>query len=184
MKAEKIKNTLKESVEIVDILQIIDTLGLADSWLCAGSIRNFIWNGFVFDKETDVDVLFYDKQISCDETLQIEKQLRQKYPIYKWELKNQVYMHRHSPNTLPYSSARDAISKFPERCTAIGVRLVDKKDLELYSPYGLDDILEYRVRPTPHFEADGRRMAEYRSRIKKKNWQKKWNQLIVENGGS
>ena len=48
MKAEKIKNTLKESVEIVDILQIIDTLGLADSWLCAGSIRNFIWNGFVF----------------------------------------------------------------------------------------------------------------------------------------
>ncbi len=35
------------------------------------------------------------------------------YPEYKWELKNQVFMHVHSPNSLPYQSSKDAIEKFP-----------------------------------------------------------------------
>ena len=43
-----------------------------DSWLAAGSVRNFIWNYLSnqpgFDKETDVDVIFFDPAISYEET--------------------------------------------------------------------------------------------------------------------
>lgn len=53
------------------------------------------------------------------------------YPSYQWEVKNQVFMHGHSPHTAPYQNARGAISKYPERCTAIAARLKDG-DLELF----------------------------------------------------
>ena len=46
-------------------------------------------------------------------------------------------MHLHSPHTVPYTSSRDAMSKYPERCTAIGLRLNAEATLELFAPYGL-----------------------------------------------
>ena len=105
-----------------------------------------------FDLETDVDVIFFDPDISYEETLFLEKKLRADFPQYQWELKNQVYMHQHSPHTAPYSSSCDAMSKYPERCTAVGLRLNEKSVLELFTPYGLEDILNFQVRPTPHFQ--------------------------------
>ena len=71
-------NTLKNKVEILDffrdnsdmmaILTIIRDLELNDSWLAAGSVRNFIWNLLsdkpAFDRETDVDVIFFDPDVS------------------------------------------------------------------------------------------------------------------------
>ncbi len=85
-------------------------------------------------------------------------------------------MHHHSPNTLAYQSTCDAISKYPERCTAIATRLVDGQ-LDLFAPYGLDDILSFECHPTPHFLADDERMAIYRQRLAKKDWRKKWPQI-------
>lgn len=80
-------------------------------------------------------------------------------------------MHGHSPHTAPYQNARDAISKYPERCTAIAERLKDG-DLELFLPYGDDDIVNFVVQPTPHFLADKDRMVVYHDRLKKKDWQR------------
>lgn len=81
------------------ILQIIYDLKLKDSWLCAGSVRNFIWNILSdkpgFDTETDVDVIFFDPDVSYEETLNIEKSVKREFPHYHWEVKNQVYMHLH-----------------------------------------------------------------------------------------
>ena len=76
------------------ILIIIRNLGLKDSWLAAGSVRNFIWNLLSdqspFDRETDVDVIFFDPAISYEDTLCIECKLKEDFPQYQWELKNQV----------------------------------------------------------------------------------------------
>ena len=73
------------------ILTIIRNLELTDSWLAAGSVRNFIWNLLsdrpAFDLETDVDVIFFDPDISYEETLSLEKKLREDFPQYQWELK-------------------------------------------------------------------------------------------------
>lgn len=131
------------------ILTIIRDLGLQDSWLAAGSVRNFIWNLLSdkspFDRETDVDVIFFDPAISYEDTLGIERKLKENFPQYQWELKNQVYMHQHSPHTVPCTSSRDAMSKYPERCTAIGLRLHADATLEFFAPYGLEDILKCQV---------------------------------------
>src|SRR3712207_373874 len=109
---ETVCSALMADTDIQVILQILRDLCLKDSWLCAGTVRNFIWNLVSgregFDRGTDVDIIFYDKIISYAETCQIEAGLKRSYPQYKWEVKNQVYMHGHSPNTLPYTGSRDA----------------------------------------------------------------------------
>ena len=111
------------NTDLMKILTIIRDLGLKDSWLAAGSVRNFIWNLLsdkpAFDRDTDVDVIFFDPDVSYEETLSIENKLREDFPQYQWELKNQVYMHQHSPHTPPYRNSCDAMSKYPERCTAV-----------------------------------------------------------------
>ena len=174
---------LQADDDMMMILQAIAELPLSDCWLAAGSVRNLIWNHLsnrpAFDNETDIDVVYFDSHKTYEDSLTIQKQLAERYPNYQWEVKNQVDMHHHSPNTAPYQSARDAISKYPEKCTAIAVRLTNDK-LELYAPYGLDDIICFRVSPTPHFLADKDRMAIYRNRLAKKNWHKKWPQLSYE----
>ena len=173
------------NTDLMKILTIIRDLELNDSWLAAGSVRNFIWNLLsdkpAFDRDTDVDVIFFDPEVSYEETLAIENKLREDFPQYQWELKNQVYMHQHSPHTGPYTSSRDAMSKYPERCTAVGLRLNEESDFELYAPYGLEDILNFQIRPTPHFLENEDRMVLYQTRLSKKNWQEKWKNLIFKN---
>ena len=184
MSDQEILERLGQDQDIRAILEMIRSLELKDSWLAAGSIRNFIWNILSgksgFDAETDVDVIFFDQTVSYEKTLQLEMELRKAFPAYSWELKNQVYMHIHSPNTQPYTSSKDAMSKYPECCTAIGLRLLENDKLELFAPYGLADIRAFQVRPTPHFLADAERKKLYMQRIRKKNWQTKWPQLSFE----
>ena len=184
MTDQEILERLSQDQDIRAILEMIRSLELKDSWLAAGSVRNFIWNILAgkpgFDAETDVDVIFFDQTVSYEETLQMEMELRKAFPAYSWELKNQVYMHIHSPNTQPYTSSKDAMSKYPECCTAIGLRLLEDDQLELFAPYGLADIRAFQVRPTPHCLADAERKKLYMERIRKKNWQTKWPQLSFE----
>ena len=182
---QEILKAFREDSDIMTILTIIRDLDLKDSWLAAGSVRNFIWNLLsdrpAFDRETDVDVIFFDTDVSYEETLAIENKLRENFPQYQWELKNQVYMHQHSPHTAPYTSSRDAMSKYPERCTAVGLRLNEDFALELFTPYGLEDILNFQVCPTPHFLENQDRMKLYQKRLSKKNWREKWKNLTFKN---
>lgn len=178
-----IRKALIADKNIQIILQILSDLHLKDSWLCAGTVRNFIWNLLSnkegFDKATDIDIIFYDKTVSYEETCKMESDLKKKYPQYKWEVKNQMYMHVHNPNTLPYTSSQDAMSKYPETCTAVGIRLSNNGELELFCPYGLESVTSFSVRPTPHFQIDEERMNIHRQRLAKKDWFWKWPQLHV-----
>uniref|UniRef100_UPI003F69058B nucleotidyltransferase family protein n=1 Tax=Streptococcus pluranimalium TaxID=82348 RepID=UPI003F69058B len=171
---------IQKDQQLMMILKVIADLGLKDSWLAAGAVRNYIWNSLSgrqgFDRATDLDVVFYDTTVSYQETLGIEKHLKEMYPDYPWELKNQVFMHVHNPDTAGYESARDAISKYPETATAVALRLIDD-ELELFVPYGLDVISRFEIHPTPHFKASDKRMAVYNERMARKNWSKKWAQI-------
>lgn len=74
---QEILEDFRENPDMMAILTVIRNLELTDSWLAAGSVRNFIWNLLSdkspFDCETDVDVIFFDPDISYEETLSLEK---------------------------------------------------------------------------------------------------------------
>lgn len=182
MEVKELGSILKTNQEMMCLLKIIQELNLKDSWLCAGTIRNFIWNylegKMKLDRMTDIDIIFFDPLISYSNTLEIQTKLSEKYPEYDWEIKNQVFMHNHNPDTEPYKNSRDAISKFPEKCTAIGTRLFGD-ELELFCPYGIEEIVEFIVSPTPYFQKNEQRMMAYKKRVNGKNWSDKWPNLKI-----
>ena len=175
---ETIVEQLQADPEMMAVLAIIRDLDLADAWLAAGAVRNFIWNQLSgrpgFDARTDMDLVFYDPVISYEETQQIEQELKKVFPQYAWEVKNQVYT-----GTAPYRSACDAVSKYPEQCTALAVRLRKDGQLELFLPYGTRDIEDFIVQPTPHFLASPERLVVYTERMRKKDWKRKWPSLQI-----
>ena len=91
---EAIVEQIQADQEMMTVLAIIRDLNLADAWLAAGAVRNFIWNWLSgrpgFDARTDMDLVFYDPAISYEETQQIEQTLKKTYPQYAWEVKNQL----------------------------------------------------------------------------------------------
>jgi uncharacterized protein len=53
---------------------------------------------------------------------------------------------------LPYSSSVDAISKFPETAISLGVKLDEKDDIILVAPWGVNDVINLEVKPTPYLK--------------------------------
>ena len=58
--------------------------------------------------------------------------------------------------------------KFPKKCTAIAARLNDNQELEVFIPFGIDDLVNFRVSPTPHYFSDKERQTVYNERVKRK----------------
>ncbi|RST94079.1 hypothetical protein CBF36_06780 [Vagococcus bubulae] len=179
---DKVKKLIKQQPEFMSLLRIVSELQLNDGWIVAGTIRNYLWNSLldnhVLDTSTDIDVAFYDVAVSYEKNREIEEHLKQVYPTYKWEVKNQIYMNGHNPNTSTYMSTRDAVYHYPEKCTAIAIRL-NQGEIEVFCPYGLDDIEQFKVTPTPYVMRDKKRIKLYNDRQKTKKWQEKYPKLTI-----
>ncbi|MFJ1136399.1 nucleotidyltransferase family protein, partial [Bacillus thuringiensis] len=95
-----------------------------------------------------------------------------------WSVKNQARMHVVN-NMPPYSSSVNAISKFPETATALGVTLDELNNVILTAPCGIEDVLSLQVKPTAHFLESKERLHMYKNRVIKKNWQSKWPNITI-----
>ncbi|BBH19636.1 hypothetical protein Back11_09810 [Paenibacillus baekrokdamisoli] len=170
---------------MMDILSTVRTLGLPDWWICAGFVRGKIWDvlhDFVSRTATpDIDVIYFDpNDLSETEEKRLEAKLNRLHPNVPWSVKNQARMHL--VNDLPpYTSSEDAISKFPETATALGVHLDKHNNLILTARHGIEDVLNMIIRPTPTFIDNKSLTAIYESRLAKKNWLAIWPKLRIDN---
>lgn len=82
-------------------------------------------------------------------------------------------------NVPPYTSSVDAMSKFPETATALGVTLDHEEELILSAPCGIQDVINLEVRPTPYFKETNERMLIYKERVFKKKWAVTWPKVKV-----
>jgi hypothetical protein len=167
------------------IIKTVQTLGLPDCWVCAGFVRSKVWDvlhGFA-DRVPldDVDVVYFDpNNPSSDREKQLEEQLRNVLQDIPWSVKNQARMHLRNGDE-PYTSSTDAISKFPETVTAIGVRLDDENKLCFTSPCGIEDLINLKVRPTPYFlNNSDTKLGKYLDRLAKKKWHLRWYKIKYE----
>lgn len=86
----------------------------------------------------------------------------------------------HTINGLsPYKSSVEGISNFPETVTALGVKLDSNNNVTLTAPFGINDVVNLKVRPTPTFKTK-ERIGVYKKRILKKNWKSIWYKLQLE----
>ncbi|WP_028561996.1 nucleotidyltransferase family protein [Paenibacillus pinihumi] len=168
---------------MMNILKAAQSLNLPDWWVCAGFVRSKIWDVMHgFNTRTplpDIDVIYFDPGNLEEATeKQLEQQLRTISPDVPWSVKNEARMHliNHIP---PYASSVDAMSKFPETVTALGLALDDLNQPLLAAPHGLADVLDMVVRPTPHFKDNEILAGIYEARISKKNWKSIWHQIEI-----
>ncbi|PFE27099.1 hypothetical protein CN279_09505 [Bacillus anthracis] len=168
---------------MMNVLQLAKSLELPDWWICAGFVRSKIWDTLhdyeIRTATPDVDVIYFDP-FRKDEIYEqlLEKKLINLDASIPWSVKNQARMHVVN-NMLPYSSSVDAISKFPETATALGVTLDEKNNVILTAPCGIEDVLSLQVRPTAHFLESKERLHMYKNRVIKKNWQSKWPNITI-----
>ncbi|WP_053375658.1 nucleotidyltransferase family protein [Paenibacillus sp. FJAT-27812] len=175
---EDIIRLVREDKWMMEVLSAAKMLQLPDWWVCAGFIRSKIWDvlhGYPQRTATpDVDVIYFDAS-NLDEAVEkkLEAELRALNPTVPWSVKNEARMHL-IDHALPYTSSVDAISKFPETATALGLTLNHHNNVILAAPCGIDDVIHMEVKPTPFFAGSNEKMKHYESRIANKNWQQIW----------
>lgn len=172
---------IKSDDVLMSILRIVQALQLNDCWIAAGVIRNKVWD-YLHNTQTeinDIDVIYFDEFDSSIETEKaLESKLKEIMPNQPWSVKNQARMHIKN-KIPPYISSFDGVAHFPETPTAIAVRINDKK-IDIIAPYGLTDLFEGIVRPTPPFNRDSTLHPIYLDRIQNKRWGSIWNELIIK----
>lgn len=172
---------IKSDQLLMSILKAVQTLQLNDCWVAAGVIRNKVWD-YLHNVQTeinDIDVIYFDEYDSSIEAEKaLESKLQEIMPNQPWSVKNQARMHKIN-RIPPYVSSIEGVAHFPETPTAIAVRLNNNK-IEILAPYGLNDLFEGLVRPTPPFNENSKLYTIYSNRIQNKNWGSIWNKLIVE----
>lgn len=158
------------------ILYAVKALELNDSWIGAGFVRDAVWDhlhGYGQRPVSgDVDVIWFDSE-RTDSTHDsyLEEKLSQQCPAFDWSVKNQARMHKRNSDR-PYVSTENALLYWPETATAVAVRLGSTNLIEIIAPYGLDDLFERRLRPTPSFEHE--KLIVFRRRVTAKRWMERY----------
>jgi hypothetical protein len=181
MKKEKdILAVIASDKWMMEILHLVKQLELPDWWIGAGFVRNKIWDVLHgYNQRTalnDVDVIYFDPA-NIDQKIQDAhwQKLVDARPEINWSVKNQAAMHLYNGDA-PYASSTDALSKWVETPTCIGVSLDKQDQLILTAPHGIEDLINLRVTMNPDYTRDPER---YKERVQKKNWQTLWPKLKI-----
>ncbi len=177
MNDRDILNLIREDDWMMNILSIAERLNFPDWVIGAGFVRNKVWDylhGFSRKEvaTADIDLVYYDLNGNDQKTdEELSQKLKEETGI-KWEIVNEAYAHKWN-NLPPYKSTDDALSQWPETATGIGVKL-ESGELKLIAPYGIDDLINLIIRPSPKFSGGIERVME---RAKEKDWLEKWPKL-------
>ncbi len=144
------------------ILERLPRLGLADCWLVAGCLFQTIWNVRSHrppdEGIRDYDIFYFD---GSDLSYEAEdREIRRAAALFAdlgvaVELKNQARVHlwyskRFGPGYPQLRSSRDGIDRFLVSCTCVGLRPDEDGTIELYAPFGLDELEKGILRPNPN----------------------------------
>lgn len=180
MTEQDILDLIKNDNKMMEVLEIAEKLNLSDWLVGSGFVRNKIWNHLSgrhtdYLDVTDIDVVYFDPNGNDQKR---DQELMEKLGIetgLEWEIRNNAYKYKSNERS-EYATSEDVISAWPETVTAIGVRLTNGV-LGLIAPYGIEDIVNFVVRPSPQYKDGVERIKE---RVAKKKWLDKWPQIQLE----
>ena len=176
-----LEKILRMNTKLIGILEILEKDGISNYYVGAGAINQTVFNyyhDYEIDYEIkDYDIVYYDDNLSYDAEDVVIKRLEKKFKNLDVlvDIKNQARVHlwyyeKYEIRRTPYTSVEDAIASWGATITCIGVRL-EKDNLVVYAPYGLNDIFGMVIRPVKReFSKEF-----YDDRALK--WMKKWPML-------
>ncbi len=165
----------------MDCLYAVQELALPQAMICAGFVRNLVWDAAhqltTSTPLNDVDVAWYSSTLVDPQfDLELEFQLKQRLPNVQWQVRNQARMH-HRNRVAAYASAKDAVERFPETATCLAVTLNVKNEIEWCVTAGLNDAWALRLRHNAH---SGLALSVAQQRINEKNWLLRWPHLQAD----
>ncbi|MDZ8187847.1 MAG: nucleotidyltransferase family protein [Nostoc sp. ChiSLP02] len=135
------------------VLPAIAQLNLPNWWLAGGAVRNTVWRSIFGDNcglgIKDFDIAFFDIEGNRSQELAAKTNLTKKFPHDQFDVKNQASFARWRLGARPYTSTEDGITDWLHTATAVGVRLDTQGQWQFFTPYGLDDLFDGIIRPTP-----------------------------------
>ncbi len=161
----------------VYMLRMVAKLPLPQCYIAAGFVRNLVWD-HIHHQETsalnDVDVIYFaPNDPNGTKGKEIEQLLNRVYSKVKWQVRNQALMHDLNQDP-PYTSSADALTYWPEKETAIAIRLDEFQQLEVVAPFGLSSLFRGEVTLNPK-----RSKQDMMERVLKKKWLDRWPQLTI-----
>lgn len=158
-------------------LKALKQLNLPSGYIAAGFLRNLVWDKLHGDMCTplnDVDVIYYDaSKASHSDDKQLEAKLCKLVPTLNWQVKNQALMHIKN-NDAAYNNVIDAMAHWPEKETAVAVKLNDKDKLEFIAAFGFDSLFDLKLSYNTK-----RDKSVFLARVESKKWQAQWPKLSL-----
>jgi len=178
MNMDKIIKLVERDELRLKAIACVRSLNLPDCYLAAGFVRNLVWD-FLHQKLiptplNDVDIIYFDQNEANPNTYQAyELTLNKLMPQLNWQVKNQALMHQRN-NDVPYTSSLDAMSFWPEKETAVGIRQLSNGNFECISAFGFESLFNLQITYNPK-----RLKSVFEYRINSKGWLTTWHKLVV-----
>lgn len=176
---DKIIQLIRQDESRMKALECVRKLQLPQCYLAAGFVRNLIWDHLHQKSEptilNDADVIYFNPNESDPNSFKEHEFTLTKFmPQLNWQVRNQAMMH-HRNGDIPYESALDAMSYWPEKETAVAIRSVEPGVFECISAFGFESLFNFQITHNPK-----RKRAIFDERVKSKGWLKQWPNLTVE----
>ena len=155
------------------------------AYLAAGVIRNLVWSvqhQQAYEiKGTEIDVVYFDQAVGTSwhlEQQQLTLALQAAFPENDWDVVNQAYVHQwyttdQGLEIAAYTSLAQALACWPETATAIAVALDDDEQFKIVAPFGLQDLMQLRLRWNDTLVSH----ETFLQRVQSKKFLEKWPKL-------
>ncbi|MBK1986407.1 nucleotidyltransferase family protein [Sphaerospermopsis aphanizomenoides BCCUSP55] len=152
MNNTQLQTILSNSI-IATILPAISAVNLPNWWLAGGAVRNTVWRS-LFGEECalfikDFDIAFFDDTGNREQELLAKSTLKTQFPEQEFDVKNQASFGRWRSGNIIFHSTENGIENWLHTATAVGVRMNKNGEWQFFTPYGLDDLFNGLIRPTP-----------------------------------
>lgn len=177
-------NIIEQNTPLAEIIDTVQELNIPGLFVGAGAIAQTVWNylhGYDLAKHiSDIDIAYFDNtDLSYEAEAKVIEKIDRRYehiPL-KLDIKNQARVHlwyedHFGEKIKPYKSIYDAIDTWPTTSTAIGIRKRED-DYEVYTPFGLNDLLDMVVRPNK------RQITKEIYERKVTRWKRCWPELKI-----
>lgn len=173
---QSIQSLLQQDPQRLRILNLLATIELKDAYIAAGFVRNMVWDALheisTATPLNDVDVIFFDANDKNNSLAEKAlKSLRQLDSNVPWQVKNQAHMHLIN-NDRPYLDTFDAMSFWPEKETAIAVKVDGNNEIQVLAPFGTETLFKGLITHNPK-----RPKEVFLQRVYSKGWLETWPKL-------
>jgi uncharacterized protein len=156
---EGLERIIRADPHLMQLLHVAREADLPQWRVVAGCIYQTVWNSLTGRPPgtgiNDYDLIYFDEaDLSQEAEAAIESRIRSKLPVLPApvEVRNQARVHLWFEDWFgiaypPLSSADEGITRYASATHAVGVRLTQDDHLEIFAPFGLDDIFGMIVRP-------------------------------------